>query len=47
MDPVSPQTPVMMAPSPVTQSPVSRNKVAYGELMDELSRSKSRISKVC
>ena len=44
---VTHQAPVMMAPSPVTQSPVRRNKAAYGELMNELSRSKSRIFKVC
>ena len=36
MDLVTPQAPVVMAPSPVTQSPVRRNKVAYGELMDEI-----------
>ena len=44
---VTHQAPVMMAPSPVIQSPVRRNKAAYGELMNELSRSKSRIFKVC
>ena len=44
---VTRQAPVMMAPSPVTQSPVRRSKAAYGEIMNELSRSKSRIFKVC
>ena len=28
------QAPVMMTPSPVTQSPVRRNKTSYGEPMD-------------
>ena len=46
--PVTQQAPVMMAPSPDTQSPPRGNKaVAYGEIMSELSRSKSRIFTVC
>ena len=49
MVPVIRQAAVMTArdPSPDTQSPASRNKAAYGEIMNQLSRTKSRIFKVC